>query len=104
MKELDTSAVPAVLAIEQQAPKQQKENLKLLHVHRLKIDGGKIWEVDLEAGTAIEATYQQSTTYDVRLGAKKRLIIKPGLIYVEAINSINAFRKATNFSEKHDKR
>ena len=96
MKELETPAQPVM---EQQVPKQQRENLKLLHVHQMKIDGGKIWEVDLLAGTATEATYRQSTTYDVRLGANKRLVIKPGLIYVEAINAKNAFRKAAKHAK-----
>lgn len=69
----------------------------------MRIDGGKMWEVDLSAGSVVPAKYQENDVYDVKQGGRKQLIIKHGFIYVEAINAQNALRKAKNHAKKYDR-
>ncbi len=99
MKEIEQPAP----VLEQLVEKQQKENLQLLSVHVMRIDGGKMWEVDLSAGSVVPAKYQENDVYDVKQGGRKQLIIKHGFIYVEAINAQNALRKAKNHAKKYDR-
>jgi hypothetical protein len=99
MKEIEQ--LPVVPVLEQLVEKQQKENLQLLGVHVMRIDGGKMWEVDLANNSAVPARYQENDVYDTKQGGKKQLIIKHGFIYTEAINSQNALRKAQKHANKY---
>lgn len=97
MKEIEQTAP----VLEQLVEKKQKENLQLLTVHVMRIDGGKMWEVDLSTGSVAPAKYQENDVYDVKQGGRKQLIIKHGFIYTEAINYQNALRKAQIHAKKY---
>jgi hypothetical protein len=50
--------------------------------------GHKLWELEVETGVIIPATYDS----DLSVTGNKKLTIKPGCLYTAALNKKNAFK------------
>lgn len=74
---------------------EQRKEYKKLGEYRPKIDGGKLYAYNRQTRVLSEATYTDSTTYDLTGSNRKTLHVEPDSIYVEAINTKNALKHIT---------
>jgi hypothetical protein len=81
---------PLVEAIK--TPQRQKTPKLLGKLYR-KVDGGKIFELNLQSRTITEVKLEVSDTFKINGVNKEKLIRKPDCLYTEALNIANAKKR-----------
>ena len=88
---LDNTA-PTTLPDKIEVKKKQEKEITLLNSER-KIKGLRLYEYDKKTGLIVSAEYQQNETFVIGQDAESKVHIKPGCIYVQAMNKENALKK-----------
>ncbi len=76
--------------------KKQQQEYKLLGKYSKRIDGGKIWEYNIDTKELKLAEFRYSEIYIIGSCENKKLDVKKNCIYVEAINRNNAIKHLRN--------
>jgi len=81
------------IAIEEMVNKRQEKEYSLIGNHLKTIDGGKIFEYNLETGEFKEAIFNFPDVYILFGDNNPQLDVNPNCCYVEAINMKNAKKR-----------